>query len=128
VNQSSKDTWTSRKRRSGLNTHLPETLNAGDGGGPPEFHQRAQPHETGGIGEEECSDFVAGHDGDPISERNPANGWVCGRDGFARRAGEFGEMIGLPAGTRIWIVAGVTDLRRRLAPPQPSLAEAVGSC
>src|SRR5258707_5993652 len=24
----------------------------------------------------------------------------------------FGRMIGLPAGTRIWIAAGVTDLRR----------------
>ena len=27
-------------------------------------------------------------------------------------AGVFGGMIGVPAGTRIWIVAGVTDLRR----------------
>ena len=26
--------------------------------------------------------------------------------------GESGAMIGLPAGTRIWIVAGVTDMRR----------------
>jgi hypothetical protein len=38
-----------------------------------------------------------------------------GQSGFgrvARRAGVFARMIGLLAGTRIWIAAGVTDLRR----------------
>lgn len=35
-----------------------------------------------------------------------------GRCGTAFGAGVLGGMIGLPAGTRIWIAAGVTDLRR----------------
>jgi transposase len=30
----------------------------------------------------------------------------------AHRAGVFARMIGLPVGTKIWIAAGVTDLRR----------------
>jgi|SRR5580704_5629099 transposase len=34
------------------------------------------------------------------------------RGGAARRDRVFGRMFGLPAGTRIWIAAGVTDLRR----------------
>jgi transposase len=32
--------------------------------------------------------------------------------GFANCAGVSAGMIGMPAGTRIWLVAGVTDLRR----------------
>ena len=35
-----------------------------------------------------------------------------GRGGIAHGAGVPGRMIGPPAGTRIWIAAGVTDLRR----------------
>jgi hypothetical protein len=46
------------------------------------------------------------------SERNCSHCRVCGCDGPARRARVSGVMIGLPAGTRIWIAAGVTDLRR----------------
>src|SRR5260370_18362251 len=36
----------------------------------------------------------------------------CRSRSTAHRAGMFAGMIGLPAGTRIWIAAGVTDLRR----------------
>jgi hypothetical protein len=54
---------------------------------------------------------------------NPAS---CGAPGKHRCicAGEVAGMIGLAAGTRIWIVAGVTDLRRGftglsgMVPPQ----------
>jgi transposase-like protein len=45
-------------------------------------------------------------------ERNCSHCRVCGCDGPARRARVSGVMIGLPAGTRIRIAAGVTDLRR----------------
>src|SRR5260370_30903453 len=36
----------------------------------------------------------------------------CGSRSTAHRAGVFARMIGLPVGTKIWIAAGVTDLRR----------------
>jgi hypothetical protein len=36
----------------------------------------------------------------------------CGWRSTAHCAGAFAAMIGLAAGTRIWIVAGVTDMRR----------------
>src|ERR1700730_11165259 len=38
--------------------------------------------------------------------------WQSGLAGFAYCHRVPGSMIGLPAGTRIWIAAGVTDLRR----------------
>jgi transposase len=37
---------------------------------------------------------------------------VCGCASIARGVGAVAGMIGLAAGTRIWIVAGVTDMRR----------------
>ena len=46
------------------------------------------------------------------SRRNSSHCRNCGRGGVARGARVSGRMIGLPAGTRIWIAAGVTDLRR----------------
>ena len=36
----------------------------------------------------------------------------CGGRSIAHGAGVFARMISLPAGTRIWIAAGVTDLRQ----------------
>jgi|HubBroStandDraft_2_1064218.scaffolds.fasta_scaffold25036_1 transposase len=53
-----------------------------------------------------------GNPGDQALERDASNLWHCGCDGTACRDRVSGRMIGLPAGTRIWIAAGVTDLRR----------------
>jgi transposase len=58
------------------------------------------------------SDVVLRNNGNKVLERDTAHRRIRGRVGTARRAGVFGRMIGLPAGTRIWIAAGVTDLRR----------------
>ena len=50
--------------------------------------------------------------GDQALKRDVASFWNRGCDGIAYRDRESGLMMGLPAGTRIWIAAGVTDLRR----------------
>lgn len=49
--------------------------------------------------------------GSQISERNAASCRIWGRGGLACRAGESRAMIGPPAGTCVWIVAAVTDMR-----------------
>jgi len=51
-------------------------------------------------------------DGDKAFEGNSPHRRNSGLGGIARGTRVFGRMIGLPAGTRIWIAAGVTDLRR----------------
>src|SRR6266436_446137 len=53
-----------------------------------------------------------GDDGDPGCEGTTSRHGECGSRSTANRAGVFARMIGLPAGTKIWIAAGVTDLRR----------------
>src|ERR1700704_313343 len=53
-----------------------------------------------------------GGDGNQTAEGANSCYGQCGSRSTARRAGVFARMIGLPAGTRIWIAAGVTDLRR----------------
>src|SRR3984957_18125289 len=50
--------------------------------------------------------------GDQAQQRNGSRSRECGRGDVAYGHREFAGMIGLPAGTRIWIAAGVTDLRR----------------
>ena len=55
---------------------------------------------------------TVGNDGNPSIERNDPYCGVGRCSGAAYSAGVFGAMIGLPVGTRIWIAAGVTDLRR----------------
>jgi transposase len=52
------------------------------------------------------------NDGDKTFERNTSHRRSCGRDSSEGSARVLGGMIGLPARTRIWIAAGVTDLRR----------------
>ena len=47
-------------------------------------------------------------DGDKTFERNTSHRRSCGRGGVARGTRVPSGMIGLPAGTRIWIAAGVT--------------------
>jgi transposase len=54
----------------------------------------------------------SGDDGDQARQRDASRGRERRRGGAAYRHRVFGRMIGLPAGTRIWIAAGVTDLRR----------------
>src|SRR5215470_9363439 len=51
-------------------------------------------------------------DGDKTFERNTAHRRSGGRGGVARGTRVPSGMVGLAAGTRIWIAAGVTDLRR----------------
>jgi transposase len=51
-------------------------------------------------------------DGDQTRQRDSSRGRERRRGGTAYGDRVFGRMIGLPAGTRIWIAAGVTDLRR----------------
>src|SRR5438309_11458559 len=53
-----------------------------------------------------------GNDGDPGCEGTTSGYGECGSRSTAHRAGVFARMIGLPVGTKIWIAAGVTDLRR----------------
>src|SRR6266576_3156322 len=53
-----------------------------------------------------------GDDGHPASEGTTSCNGQCRSRIAAYRVGVFAGMIGLPAGTRIWIAAGVTDLRR----------------
>src|SRR5260370_39434948 len=53
-----------------------------------------------------------GVDGDQARQRDSSRGRERRRGGTAYSHRVFGRMIGLPAGTRIWIAAGVTDLRR----------------
>lgn len=36
-------------------------------------------------------------------------------------------MIGLPAGTRVWLAAGVTDMRKGFDPRKRSTAESAGA-
>ena len=52
------------------------------------------------------------NDGDQAWEGATARDGQSGHGSFAHGAGVFAGMIGLPTGTRIWIAAGVTDLRR----------------
>ena len=49
---------------------------------------------------------------DCSAQRESAHYGSSGRGGFTDGDGVFAAMISLPAGTRIWIVAGVTDMRR----------------
>ena len=51
-------------------------------------------------------------DGDQARQGDSSHSRERGRGGAAYRDRVSGRMIGLPAGTRIWIAAGVTDLRR----------------
>src|SRR5207249_10151668 len=53
-----------------------------------------------------------GNDGDPGCEGTTSGYGECGSRSTAHRAGVFARMIGLPVGGKIWIAAGVTDLRR----------------
>src|SRR5258708_1454566 len=53
-----------------------------------------------------------GSDGNQTAEGASSHHGQCRSRSTAHRAGMFTGMIGLPAGTRIWIAAGVTDLRR----------------
>src|SRR5580700_4800638 len=53
-----------------------------------------------------------GDDGDKAFERNTSYRRCRGCGDAACGTGVSSGMIGLPAGTRIWIAAGVTDLRR----------------
>jgi hypothetical protein len=53
-----------------------------------------------------------GNYGDPAQQRDAANLWKRRCADAACGDRESGLMIGLPAGTRIWIAAGVTDPRR----------------
>src|SRR5260370_41903592 len=53
-----------------------------------------------------------GDAGDPGCEGTTSRYGECGSRSTAHRAGVFARMIGLPLGTKIWIAAGVTDLRR----------------
>src|SRR4030088_64154 len=53
-----------------------------------------------------------GGDGNQTAEGANSDHGQCRSRSIAHRAGMFGRMIGLPAGTHIWIAAGVTDLRR----------------
>ena len=55
---------------------------------------------------------MIGNPGDQALERDSSRGREGGRGGTANGDRVSGRMIGLPAGTRIWIAAGVTDLRR----------------
>src|SRR5277367_2490435 len=50
--------------------------------------------------------------GDQAQQRDDSRSRERGRGGVAYGHREFARMMGLPAGTRIWIAAGVTDLRR----------------
>src|SRR5271168_5011611 len=58
----------------------------------------------------------SGRDLRGTSQGTIAHHGACGRGSIARRAGAvagmIGPMLGPGAGTRIWIVAGVTDMRR----------------
>src|SRR5260370_14016104 len=53
-----------------------------------------------------------GGDGNQTAEGASSHHGQCRSRSTAHRAGMFARMIGLPAATRIWIAAGVTDLRR----------------
>src|SRR6266852_6230494 len=53
-----------------------------------------------------------GGDGDQTAEGTSSHHGQCRNRSTAHGAGMFAGMIGLPAGTRIWIAAGVTYLRR----------------
>ena len=46
------------------------------------------------------------------SQRTTSRDRPCGSSSTTHGIGVLARMIGLPAGTRIWIAAGVTDLRR----------------
>jgi hypothetical protein len=52
------------------------------------------------------------HDSRGASERTSSHHGPSGCGSSAYWAGEDARMMGLAAGTRIWIVAGVTDMRR----------------
>jgi hypothetical protein len=56
-----------------------------------------------------------GNDGGPAVQRDCSPLWERGCSGIAGCDRVFDPMIGPPAGTRIWIAAGVTDLRRGIA-------------
>ena len=70
----------------------------------------------GGSGLESGTDVASDHwhDSRGASEGAVAADGVCGYGDPASGAERAPSMIGLPAGTRIWIVAGVTDMRRGL--------------
>src|SRR5229473_3642453 len=53
-----------------------------------------------------------GGDGNQTAEGPTSHHGQCRSRSAAYRVGVFAGMIGLPTGTRIWIAAGVTDLRR----------------
>src|ERR1700686_3245385 len=50
--------------------------------------------------------------GDPAQQRDGSRSRERGLGSVAYGHRVFARMMGLPAGTRIWIAAGVTDLRR----------------
>ena len=52
------------------------------------------------------------NDGNQACEGTTSRDGECRSRSTAHRARVFAGMIGLPTGTRIWIAAGVTDLRR----------------
>src|SRR5260370_24521262 len=53
-----------------------------------------------------------GSDGNQTAEGASSHHGQCRSRSAAYRVGVFARMIGLPAGTNIWIAAGFTDLRR----------------
>ena len=69
---------------------------------------------TGESGESCGGGFAvaSGDDRDQARQRECSHRGQSGFGGVAHRAGVFARMIGLLAGTRIWIAAGVTNLRR----------------
>jgi transposase len=67
-----------------------------------QVRRQAAPSVCGGSRHDSCGTF----------EGTTAHHGACGCGSIAHGAGAVAGMIGLAAGTRIWIVAGVTDMRR----------------
>lgn len=61
---------------------------------------------TGGIS------AAFGYDSDRTRQGDCLHAWPGRSGGAAHSPGGSGTMIGLPVGTRLWIVAGITDMRR----------------
>ena len=56
--------------------------------------------------------MLGGHDSHPTAACEGAHRGQCGPGFVARVVGVLAGMIGAPTNTRVWIAAGVTDLRR----------------
>jgi transposase len=77
-----------------------------------EVHGEGGARTIGGDREKERTDSALGKHGDSAFERGCSHSRERGRGDAACGNRVFGLMIGLSAGTQIWIAAGVTDLRR----------------